>query len=445
MAEARTLQPAQRAPQLVAPRGAEPIDRALFRQCVHCGLCLSACPTYRVFGSELDSPRGRIFQMRWVAEGTIAPDNPHFRQHISLCLDCRACETACPSGVRYGRLIEAARAWIPPASWRERLLRRLLLGGLLTAPRALRLAAAALRLYQRSGLRTLVHATGLLERLPGRLGALERLQPRLEGPLFSRRLPEVVPAVGQRRARVGLIVGCVASELFAETNWATARVLARNGCEVVVPPAQRCCGALAVHAGERRLARQLARRNIAVFEAAGVDYVVANAAGCGSTLKEYGELLEGDASWAARARAFAAKMRDASELLVELGFAAPERALRLRVTYQDACHLAHAQRIREQPRALLRAIPELELVEMRDSDHCCGSAGVYNLVHADVAADILATKMERIAETGAAVVAAANPGCILQLRHGAERCGVPVAVVHPIDLLDRAYGAVSES
>ncbi|MBI4507262.1 MAG: (Fe-S)-binding protein [Chloroflexi bacterium] len=441
MAETAVLATEQRAPLLVAPRRGEPLDRALFRQCVHCGLCLSACPTYRVFGNELDSPRGRIFQMRWVAEGKIAPDNPHFRQHISLCLDCRACETACPSGVSYGRLVEAARGWIAPASWRERLLRRLLLGGLLTAPRALRLAAAALRVYQRSGLQRVVRATGLLDRLPGGLAALERMQPRLDGPLFSPRLPELIPAAGQRRARVGLIVGCVAGELFAGTNWATARVLARSGCEVVVPPAQRCCGALAVHAGERDLARQLARRNIAAFEAAEVDYVVVNAAGCGSTLKEYGELLERDPRWAERAHAFATKMRDASELLVELGFAPPERELRLRVTYQDACHLAHGQRIREQPRALLRAIPGLELVEMGDSDHCCGSAGVYNLVHYDVAAAILETKMRRIAETGATMVAAANPGCILQLRHGAERFGVPVEVVHPIDLLDRAYGA----
>jgi glycolate oxidase iron-sulfur subunit len=431
----------ERSTRLIAPPGGELIDRDLFRRCVHCGLCLSACPTYRVFGSELDSPRGRIFQMRWVAEGKIAANDPHFRAHLGLCLDCRACETACPSGVSYGRLVEIARAWIPPASWRERFLRRALLGGLLTAPRLLRLAAAGLRAYQRSGLRRLVQASGVLEPLPGRLGTLERMLPPLDGPLFSPRLPAIVPAVGQRRARVGLIVGCAASELFATTNWATARVLARNGCEVVVPATQRCCGALAVHAGERRLARGLARRNIAAFETADVDYIVVNAAGCGSTLKEYGELLERDPRFAERAHAFAHKMRDVSELLVELGFAPPAGEVPLRVTYQDACHLAHGQRIREQPRAILRAIPGLELVEMADSDHCCGSAGIYNLVHYDTAAQILAAKMQRIAATGATVVAAANPGCILQLRHGAARFGPPVEVVHPIDLLDRAYQA----
>ncbi len=415
------------------------LDRMVLRRCVHCGLCLDFCPTYRLLGNELDSPRGRIWQVRALADGRIQPDDPHLRTHIGLCLDCRACETACPSGVQYGQIVEAARAVIPPASWRERLLRRLILGTIFPSPPLLELVGFGLRLYQKSGLQGLLRRSGLLRLLPGRLADLEAMLPPLQGGVFRRPLPPTIPAQGMRRARVALITGCVAAQFFNETNWATARVLARNGCEVVVPAAQRCCGALHLHSGEREVARALARQNIAAFEATGADYYVINAAGCGSTLKEYGHLLAHDPAWAERARAFSQRVRDVTELLAQLPLEPPRAALRCRVTYQDACHLAHGQRIREQPRQLLQAIPGLELVEMRGADECCGSAGIYNVVHYDVAVRLLEQKIAAIAATGAEIVAAANPGCLIQIAYGLRRQGLPLQVAHPVDLLDRAY------
>lgn len=415
------------------------VDRDLIRACVHCGLCLSYCPTYRVLGSELDSPRGRIYQMRMLADGKITADNPRFREHINLCLNCRACETACPSGVHYGQLLEHARAVVPPKHQTERTLRTLVLNQVFTTPALLDTAGYLMRFYQKSGLQWLARRSGLLEKLPLGMGRLEGLLPKFQGNVDKVRVPRFVRARGKRRHRVAFISGCVQSQFFGLTNMATVRVLAENGCDVYTPDNQVCCGALHVHSGERKTAQDLAKRNIAAFEEAGAEYYIINAAGCGSTLKEYGELLEDDPAWAERAHDFSRRVRDVSEFLVEVGLVPPKGAIRKRVTYQDACHLAHGQRVREQPREILRSIPGLELVEMENSDFCCGSAGIYNVVNFDMSMEILRAKIDTVAATKADILAAANPGCIIQLLHGLEQRGIRMEVAHPIDLLDRAY------
>lgn len=416
------------------------VDRDLLRQCVHCGLCLPTCPTYRALGVEHDSPRGRIRQMVRLADLELTPSNDRLRLHTGQCLDCRACETACPSGVHYGRLIEATRAELYPKTFGEFLLRKLLLGGAFGSGAALDGLGFAMRAYQKLGVQAVVRGLGILRPLPS-LGRLEGLMPRAQGGLVRERLPEVTPPVGERRYRVALLEGCVQAQLFGDTNAATVRVLAANGCEVVLPSGQGCCGALHVHSGEKQMAQELARRNIAAFEASGADYYIVNAAGCGSTLKEYDVLLEDDPAWAERARRFVAKMRDVSEFLAEAGLTMPLGEVRARATYHDACHLAHGQRITAQPRELLARIPGLELVPLPDSDTCCGSAGIYNLTHYDLAMDILEWKVDAVASTGADMVVAANPGCIIQIEHGLAKRGLHVEVIHPIDLLDRSLRA----
>jgi len=419
------------------------VPRSFIKQCVHCGLCLNYCPTYRVLGNELDSPRGRIYQIRALSEGRITADNPKFREHIYRCLDCRACETACPSGVDYGRLVEAARAEIEAATSGEKVTRDVVLKRVFTSPTALDAFGTATRLYQKSGVQRIVRGTGVLNKLPGplkKLGEMESMLPEIPGPLLPTRLPETVaPRSGAATYRVALISGCVAQQFFAGTNESTIAVLARNGCEVVTPRGQKCCGALHVHAGERETARQLARHNIATFERTGADFYVINAAGCGSTLKEYGELLEDDPIWAERAHAFTQKVRDVNELVATLDFAHDLGRIEKRVTYQDACHLAHGQRIREAPRQIIRAIPGVELVEMAESDFCCGSAGIYNLTHPDMAARLLELKMANVEATRAEMVVAPNPGCIIQIAAGVRQRGLPMEVIHPIDLLERSY------
>ncbi len=415
------------------------LDRAALSACVHCGFCLPSCPTYQVLGVEMDSPRGRIMQIEAVDQGAVPIEEPEFRRHMYLCLNCRACETACPSGVQYGSLVEAARANIPPATRREALLRRAVLGGVFMHPARVRTAGATLRLYQRSGAGRLARRAGLLNLLPARLAELEDLLPPAQGPVLRRRLPETVPAGAARRYRVGFISGCVMAEFFAGTNAATTRVLARNGVEVVVPRNQVCCGALHLHSGERAMARALARRNIDAFEPLDLDAVLVNAAGCGSTLKEYGELLADDPAYAERAARFAARVRDVNEFLAAIPLTPPRGAIHTRVTYQDACHLAHAQGVREQPRVLLQAIPGLELVELPDSDTCCGSAGIYNITTPDLSMQLLERRMDRLATTGARILAVSNPGCQIQLAYGVRRRGYRVEVTHPMDLLDRAY------
>lgn len=411
-------------------------------RCVHCGLCLNACPTYRVLGLEMDSPRGRIYQMAQVAAG--APITPSYIEHIELCLACRGCESACPSGVQYGRLVEAARAEIagvavqPPGAAQR--IHRFVFEHLLVSPALMTALGALLYLYQGSGMQRLVRGVGFLKLL-GKLGDVEQLAPAVEPPFFFSKIGKTFPVEGARRYRVALMAGCIANVCFARLNEATVRVLQKNGCEVVVPGGQGCCGALHVHAGLRQKARALARRNIDALAEGGYDAILTNAAGCGSTLKEYGELLEGDPQYAARAREFAGLMQDVTEFLASIDLNRSMRPLPVTVTYQDSCHLAHGQRIRSAPRKLLEAVPALMFREMPLADLCCGSAGIYNVVQTGMSMQILARKMECVNRTGAEVIATANPGCILQLRAGARLHGTGQRVVHVVELLDEAYRA----
>jgi len=418
----------------------ELLDKKLLKECVHCGLCLDYCPTYRVLGHEADSPRGRIYQIRQVYEGKLSADNPDFRQHMYACLDCRACQTACPSGVQYGAIIEAARAVAEPVSASEKTVGRAILGSVFTRPRLLDAAGIGLRLYQRSGLQALTRKSGVLKLLPQRLREMESMLAPAQGGVRRWSAPHVTPARGAVRYRVGFIEGCIMPQLFGDTNAATVRVLAANGCVVYSPPRQGCCGALHMHTGDRPSAQELARRNIDAFSGLGLDAIIINAAGCGSTLKEYGHLLADDPVYAERALEFARLVKDVSEFLASIELVPPTRSVPMRVTYQDACHLVHGQGIRNQPRQLLRAIPGLELVEMKDSDVCCGSAGIYNLTHPDISVEILEQKMTHLLATGATAVVAPNPGCTMQLAYGARRRGVALDLFHVVDLLDRAYG-----
>lgn len=397
-----------------------------FLDCVHCGLCLNACPTYVELGTEMDSPRGRIYLMKHLEEGTMALTDDVAR-HLDLCLGCRACETACPSGVRYGELIEAARSYVEThhqRNWLDRLKRALVVM-VFPHPWRLRVALAPLHVLETLG------ALAFLRRVSSLVAMLPFL--RRGRPLLSLNL---APKGEQRR--VGLLAGCVARVMFAETNRATVRVLNRNHCTVVVPKAQVCCGALYLHAGAREQAAACARANIDCF-GDDIGAIVVNAAGCGATLKEYGELLADDPLYADRARIFAARVKDVTEYLADLPLEPPTKPIKARVTYHDACHLVHGQGVREQPRLLLKSIPGLTLVELTDADMCCGSAGSYNLTEPQMAARIGARKADRIRATGAGIVAAANPGCVMQIQASSRRAGIYVEVVHPVELLDRAY------
>lgn len=388
-------------------------------KCVHCGLCLNACPTYRELGVEMDSPRGRIYQMVQVATGQ-AQINDAYREHMGLCLACRACETACPSGVPYGRLIEAARADIENRihrPWYQRLLQHLVFRRLLPSRTNLRIAGALL---------------GLNKLVPGKLASLA---PEPEFPFFYRYYGRTFPAAGERRYRVAFLGGCIANVSFARLNEATVRVLQKNGCEVSIPAGQTCCGALHVHAGIRDQARKLARQNIDALLDSGFDAIITNAAGCGSTLKEYGELLDDE-----RAHRFSALVKDVTEFLAGIELNRDFEPLAVSVTYQDSCHLAHGQKIRSAPRKLMASIPGLQFREMALSDLCCGSAGIYNVLHTDMALALLEKKMQSVNATRAEVIATANPGCMLQLRAGVKRHGTGQRVVHVVELLDEAYG-----
>jgi len=409
-----------------------------YARCVHCGLCLNHCPTYKLWGLEADSPRGRIRQMVLVDQGRLMLGET-FVKHIDQCLDCRSCETACPSGVEYGKLVEAARAQIEQNYRRpffSRLARDVVFRRLLPYPNRIAIVARVLRIYQRSGLQALTRATGILH-LFG-LAERERLLPPIDRKFFFSQLGRTYPAVGARRARVALFAGCIAQVSFSALHDATIRVLTANGCEVVVPAGQTCCGALAAHAGVRDTARSLAHANLDVFLGDDFDAVITNAAGCGSTLKEYEQLFPEGAEDHAKARAFRKKMRDATEFLADLGLSAPLASLPLRVTYQDSCHLLHGQKIREAPRKLMRAIPGVELVEMAMADYCCGSAGSYNVTETQTSLDILAEKMKHARATNAPVIVTANPGCLLQMRAGAKIHSTGQEVVHVVELLDRA-------
>jgi glycolate oxidase iron-sulfur subunit len=422
------LEPGSLEPRAPGPRQFD-LDR-----CVHCGLCLNACPTYRELGVEMDSPRGRIYQMVQVAEG--APITPSYIEHIDLCLACRGCESACPSGVRYGRMVEDARAEIEsqrPRGWLARQVRRFVFSRLLLSRRAMTFAGALLYIYQASGMKALVRAMASM-RMLGRLGALANLAPAAEPPFFFNQVGRTFPAEGERRYRVAFLAGCIANVSFARLNEATVRVLQKNGCEVVLPQGQGCCGALHLHSGLRDDAVRLARRNVDAILDGGFDAIITNAAGCGSTLKEYGELLDDD-----RGRRFSALLRDVTEFLAAIELNRDMRPLNAIVTYQDSCHLAHGQKIRSAPRKLLAAVPGLTFREMRGADICCGSAGVYNVVQNEMSMQILASKMQSVNAAAADIVATANPGCMLQLRAGVRLHGSGQRVLHVVEVLDEAY------
>jgi Fe-S oxidoreductase len=414
------------------------LDLPELYQCVHCGLCLNQCPTYRALRLEPESPRGRIHLVRAAAEGRVEL-NQRFQDHLYLCLLCRACETACPSGVQYGRIAETAREIIgPPGSNLARTVLNFVFTQLLPYPRRLRLAAAFLRLYQRSGLQRAIRPL-----LPERLGRMESMLPPISRRFF---MPDanILPAIGTRRSKVAMLNGCVMPLMFSDVNEATVRVLRRNGCDVIFPSKQICCGALNIHNGERAAARTMARRNIDAFLDADVDAVVVNAAGCGAAMKEYDYLLRDDPVYAAKAKRFSSMVRDAAEFLSDLGLAGKLAPLKFTVTYQDPCHLAHGQRIRSQPRKLLKAIPGLQLKEMEGSDRCCGSAGIYNITHPGMSQHLLKEKMQSVASSEADSVVAPNPGCMLQLRYGAQQYGPAVKVYHLMELLDRAYAEAGD-
>jgi glycolate oxidase iron-sulfur subunit len=423
----------------------------ILQRCIRCGLCLPTCPTYVETLSESSSPRGRIHLIEQVATGRLDVRDPGFAEQMYQCLDCRACEAVCPSGVEYGQLVEAARTQIErarPRPLRQRAVRLVAFDGLLADVGRFRRAAALLRFYQRGGVRWLARKSGLLA--TKRLGMMENLLPEVPASFV---VPDgqVYPPVGQvpRRGRVALLAGCAMSTIFADTDRATIRVLTRKGFEVVLPAGQQCCGALTIHAGDLDRGRMLACANMLAFEDAQADYVITNAAGCGAALKEYGRLFAADPAWRERAADFTSRVRDVTELLGDL-LAAGEldtgwASQPMRVTYQDACHLVHAQRISRQPRELLRAIPGLELIEMEEAALCCGSAGVYNLTRPAMAARLGQRKLRAIAATGAEVVVTANPGCALHLRALLRQAGSPVRIAHLMDVLDAAYTQLPET
>lgn len=443
-------------PPLAIPLGREPADRPLLAgrdapdydnvlACIRCGLCLSVCPTYSVERREVQSPRGRVALIRAVEEGRLPLESPGFREHMYHCLDCRACQTICPSGVRVGELVLASRARVEAVhrpSFLEWAVRKIALRLVLTSAERLALFTRILRLYQVSGVQALLRRTGLLHRLPrglGLLGTMADLLPRLPARPLHADLPPVVPARGERRYRVGFFLGCMMSTLFAETSRATVRVLTENGCEVVTPAHQLCCGAPHAEEGDSAAQRRFARRNVELFSGLDLDYIVTDCAACGAETKRYGALLADEPAYAAPAAAFSTRVRDISEFLAEVGLRAPAGRVPAKVTYHEPCHLCHAQGIRQPPRQLLRAIPGVDLVELAESDWCCGSAGVYNLTHAGRADQILRRKLGNLRRTEADVVVTGNPGCLLQLQAGARRDGQRVRVAHPVELLDEAY------
>ncbi len=433
----------------------------IINTCVHCGLCLSSCPTYRETGLEMSSPRGRIYLMKAVDEGRIGLESEVFQEQMSQCLNCRACEAVCPSGVQYGAILEASRAQLeqarqsgriatppaldgagpgkglPPRPLWQRALRGAVFGALFKNMGLFRAFSGSMWLYQKSGAQWLARKSGILKLLG--LADTETMLPPISGRSVVPQ-GQIFPAEGQSRYSVALLTGCIMSTAFAEVHQATIRVLQKNGCDVVLPPDQGCCGALHTHGGDLDGGRELARRNIAAFEGLGVDAIIVNAAGCGSTMKEYGHLLHDDPEWSARAAAFSAKVKDVHEFLagIELNRAGLGR-LDVSVTYQEPCHLAHAQRISAQPRALLRAIPGLELREMHESSLCCGSAGIYNVTQPEMASRLGARKVNNALATGAKVIATGNPGCAMQLAGELRRRGEEVQVRYVVELLDESY------
>ena len=417
-----------------------PPEQPLLDACVHCGFCLTTCPSYRVIGTEMDSPRGRIYLMDAINKGE-AELSETAVQHFDTCLGCLACTTACPSGVQYDQLIASIRPQIQRNHTRslpDKLLRSLIFQ-LFPYPDRIRLLLTPLGLYQALGLSKVINAAGLFKRLSPRLAAMESLLPPVTAQSFQDNLPEVIPAQGEKRYRVGMILGCVQRVFFSDVNAATARVLSANGCEIVIPRSQGCCSALPAHQGEEAQAQALARQMIDAFADTDVDYVIINAAGCGHTLKEYGHILQDDDAYRDRAHAFSAKVRDVQEFLAEAGLTSELHPLTegpLPIVYQDACHLLHGQKISVQPRQLLKEIPQVQLREPIDAALCCGSAGVYNMLQPEVAEELGQMKARNLFNTGARLIASSNPGCSLQIRNHLAQQGYPLPLMHPMQLLD---------
>ncbi|MBL1211113.1 (Fe-S)-binding protein [Geminocystis sp. GBBB08] len=418
-----------------------PPPQSLVDQCVHCGFCLSTCPSYRVIGKEMDSPRGRIYLINAINKGEANLDDstaPHF----DSCLGCLACVSTCPSGVQYDQLIAAVRPQVernqPRNPW-EKFLRSLIFY-LFPYPERLSIFLPLLWFYQISGLQTLVRKIGLLKFFP-RLASMESILPRINLKAINKKYPYIIPAKGEKRYRVGMILGCVQRLFFDSVNEATVRVLTANGCEVVIPKSQGCCAALPTHQGQENQAQNLARQMIDSFADTGVDYIVINAAGCGHTLKEYHHILADDSGYLAKAKDFVGKVKDIQEFLAEIGLNTPLSAIsdhKIKVVYHDACHLLHGQKISLQPRQLLQQIPNLELKEPLDNALCCGSAGVYNLLQPDVANELGEQKVRNLLNTGADIIASPNPGCSLQILKHLQLQGKKITVIHPIELLDYA-------
>ena len=411
------------------------VDHEKFFDCVHCGLCLASCPTYVELGTEMDSPRGRIVMMRALQEGH-AELNDEVVHHLDLCLGCLACETACPSGVQYGKLIEGARSFIEQHYHRSLLerIKRWTMNKVFPNPLGIRLFALVLKTGAALGLGRFARS----EVMPPKLRYWFSLLPE-RGTVSSASLLERYPAIGEKRYTVAVLSGCVMPALFGATNQSTVKVLRHNGCEVLVPKAQSCCGALLLHNGDKDSALSLAKHNIDVFSKLEFDALIINAAGCGAMMKEYGDLFKDDPAYREKAERLTQKMKDVTEFVGSLPLKPPTREVRAKVTYHDACHLAHAQGVREQPRALLQQIPGLTLTELPESDWCCGSAGTYNLTQPEMAAHLLDRKVGNIQTTEADVVATSNPGCLMQIRAGLQQRGLPIKAVHTIDLLAEAY------
>lgn len=427
----------------IPKRGFEGRDRPeneLIDACVRCGFCLTSCPTYVETRNETSSPRGRIYLMKAVSEGRLDILSDGFVHQMYECLDCRACEAVCPSGVQYGKLVEPARTQVERRLKRplwQRAVRAATFKGLFGDMRVFRAMSTVFKVYQKSGVQWLVRRSKVLK--PFGLDEMEAFLPKMSGRFFVPQ-GQGYEAIGPQRARVALFSGCIMGTAFARVNRATARVLARNGCEVIVPAAQGCCGALNVHAGDLDSGRDLMKRNVAAFEALDVDAIIINAAGCGSNLKEYGHILHDEPEWAARADAFSAKVKDVSEFLANLGLVGELGELKARVTYQDACHLAHAQRITQQPRDLLKAIPGVTLVEMNESSLCCGSAGIYNITQPEMSGRLMRRKAKNALATTPEIIVSANPGCMIQLASGLQHEGASnIKVRHLVELLDESY------
>lgn len=417
-----------------------PPKQELIDTCVHCGFCLSTCPSYRVIGKEMDSPRGRIYLMNAINKGEATLDETT-TQHFDSCLGCLACVSTCPSGVQYDRLIATTRPQVErnqPRNLKDKLIRTLIFN-LFPYPNRLRILLPLFWLYQNLGIQKLIRATGLLNRFFPRLAAMESILPEINLNSLRDNLPDLIPAQGEKRYRVGVVLGCVQRLFFSPVNEATARVLVANGCEVVIPKTQGCCAALPAHQGQEAQAQALAKQMIDSFEGTDVDYIIINAAGCGHTLKEYHHILENDPEYREKAKQFVAKVRDIQEFLAEVGLTAKLSKITeedLTIVYQDACHLLHGQKISLQPRQLLKQIPGVKLKEPIDAALCCGSAGVYNMLQPEVANDLGRQKVNNLLNTGAQLIASSNPGCSLQIKKHMKLQGKEISLLHPMELLD---------